>query len=164
MLSTTHRYLDGYETYFFSKNGRRLRTWAHPHDADEGGSILYRSTMINHPCTVWTRMSIRNYLWHCEHALELCREYTRRYDRQHGSEVVIRWCSENIPNKLPFGSETPFAQAMPIQYKNECAIQAYRNYYIGDKVRIAKWSRSEIPHWWPAKNISENDSYLLTSA
>ena len=30
MLSTIHRVLDGHETIRLSKNGRRIKTWAHP--------------------------------------------------------------------------------------------------------------------------------------
>lgn len=154
MLSTVHRYLDGNQTYFTSKNGRRIKTWEHITDSvvyDINAPLLYRSTMINHPCTVWSRESMANYDWLVEHGLALCAEYTHRYDKIHGSQRVIEWCRENIPKKIPTGVFlTPFAQAMPEKYrvKND-AVSAYRNYYIGEKMRFATWTNREVPDWWP---------------
>jgi hypothetical protein len=46
---------------------------------------------------------------------------------------------------------TPFAQAMPDQYKDENAVIAYRKYYINEKVRFAKWQYSEEPEWFRLK-------------
>ena len=53
---------------------------------------------------------------------------------------------ENKLAKLPGGIlETGFEQppqAMPDKYKNKCSIQAYWNYYIGDKSHIAHKSET----------------------
>ena len=50
---------------------------------------------------------------------------------------------------IPEGKLTPFAQAMPDEYKNECAVTAYRDYYIHDKSRFAKWEKgTPAPDWW----------------
>jgi len=47
---------------------------------------------------------------------------------------------------------SPFAQAMPDEYKNEDAVTAYRTYYINDKQRFAKWERGvDAPDWWKEK-------------
>ena len=62
----------------------------------------------------------------------MAEEYTRRYGREHKSEAVIRWCAR-LPMGFPEKGLTPFAQAMPEQYKNECAVTAYRAYYHGEK-------------------------------
>ena len=35
-------------------------------------------------------------------------------------------------------------QAMPDEYKDECSLQAYWNYYIGAKRIIANWKKEEI--------------------
>jgi len=43
---------------------------------------------------------------------------------------------------------TPFAQAMPDQYKNENAVIAYRKYYINEKKRFAKWRNGNVPEWF----------------
>ena len=163
MLSTTHRFVDGASRTAFAINGRKFTTWGHPDSRLDG--FLYRSTMINHPCTVWTRENIENYMWHAEHAMELCREYTRRYDRIHGSQNVIEWCLHNVPKNIQNGTITQWAQAMPTKYQDRYnSVQAYRNYYIGDKMRFAKWKNTQVPFWWPTeKNLSENRQRVLTT-
>lgn len=37
---------------------------------------------------------------------------------------------------------------MPEQYKNEDAVQAYRNYCVAEKSRFAKWKLGNRPEWW----------------
>jgi len=39
---------------------------------------------------------------------------------------------------------TPFAQAMPDQYRDDDAVVAYRNYYVGEKGEIAQWTRRSV--------------------
>ena len=79
MLCTTHRYLDGKEWIDRSKNGRKITRWDHWSDYADAcyRPMLYKSVMLNHPCTIWTCKSLDNYDWHVEHALELCAEYDR---------------------------------------------------------------------------------------
>jgi hypothetical protein len=48
---------------------------------------------------------------------------------------------------LPTIGLTPFAQAMPEQYKNKCAVTAYRAYYRGEKSSFATWKKNK-PLWW----------------
>jgi len=111
----------------------------------------YKSTHKNHPCTLWAAKSRENWDWLLEHGIEMSAEYTRRYGRVHKSLAVIHWCS-NIPNPPKSSILTPFAQAMPIQYKNDCAVTAYRDYYAGEKSGFAKW-KTAPPHWWKLKAI-----------
>ena len=37
----------------------------------------------HHPCTLWCGDSQTNFIWASLHALELCREYTKRYGKTH---------------------------------------------------------------------------------
>ena len=156
MLCTTHRYLDGKEWIDRSKNGRKITRWSHWTDPPKASNhpVLYKSVMLKHPCTIWTCKSLDNYDWHVEHALELCAEYDRRYHKIHATEKILRWCKKYSPRnsnrrQLSKGL-TPFAQAMPDHYKvRGDAVQAYRNYYIGDKARFAKWKEpSLVPEWF----------------
>ena len=39
-------------------------------------------------------------------------------------------------------------QCMPDEYKGDCAVKAYRDYYVGEKARFAKWKVSGAPWWW----------------
>jgi len=53
---------------------------------------------------------------------------------------------------------TPFAQAMPDHYKvSGDAVQAYRNYYIGDKARFAKWKESSLVPEWFSEGVLESE-------
>ena len=72
-------------------------------------------------------------------------EYTHRYGKKHKSvEEVIK----KLPNiELPSNGLTPFAQAMPDEYKNADAIQAYRKYYLQDKYNLFAWKNRDIPEW-----------------
>lgn len=57
------------------------------------------------------------------------------------------WCADNQPPILDFGL-TPFAQAMPDQYKDPNPVVAYRKYYIAEKSKIALWRHSDTPTWF----------------
>jgi hypothetical protein len=108
---------------------------------------LYKITHLNHPCSKWTRESRENFLWLCEMTEELFQEYTRRYDKHHKSYAIFKKCmeyAEHIPSK----GLTPFAQAMPDQYKDQDAVKAYRTYYLNDKKDISKWKTGNTPEWW----------------
>ncbi len=118
----------------------------------------YKRAYYNHPCTKWARESFGNYTWLLLHALVLSSEYYRRYDKIHASRKVIEWCEENKKN-LWFRTKemTPFAQAMPEEYKNEDSVQAYRDYYIGTKL-------NGNPKWTNRKTPSIFKPYLLINA
>ena len=40
--------------------------------------VPYKLSHKNHPCAIWTRDSLSNYLYLCDLGLELCKEYTYR--------------------------------------------------------------------------------------
>lgn len=107
----------------------------------------YKPTHENHPCVVWARSSSANYMWLWQHAVELCREYTRRYGKIHKSQPVV--LSAYLPESVPAGELTPFVQCMPEQYRQSDAVQAYRAFYIGEKAKFAVWNYSTKPTWWP---------------
>jgi hypothetical protein len=112
--------------------------------------FLYKLTHKNHPCTKWVRESIQNYLWLCKHALALCEEYTYRYGKVHKSQRIIEWCCDNVPSELVDSGLTPFALAMPDQYKTDCPVESYRNYYKYDKaINMHKfnYTKRPMPSW-----------------
>jgi hypothetical protein len=149
MLSTVHRYIDGYEYKDRGKRGQLIRRWEHY--TDRNNVIrLHKAVMINHPCTIWARQTAGNYAWLASHAIALCNEYEHRYKRKHANRGLIEWMSTHYPIEGVVGLHlTPFAQAMPDQYKVEGdAVHAYRNYYIGEKSGFAKWTNREIPEWF----------------
>ena len=114
----------------------------------------------NHPCTRWVGDSRANYMWAIDHAQELCREYTRRFDKTHFCEAGIRHL-RYMSKRIPEGNITPFALAMPDDYRPEnvdsediiyhatgdTAVQAYRDYYHSKQ--FAQWNKgTDAPSWW----------------
>lgn len=114
-----------------------------------GNSAPYKPTHVNHPCSVWTRQSRENYIWLCVLGLELCKEYTERYKKTHACERVLKDLYKNVPNNLPSGGLTPFALAMPDQYKNfDDPVGSYRNYYQTKREgKLGTWKQNR-PFWW----------------
>ena len=126
------------------------------HWVTEGGQydIPYKLSHKNHPCAIWARESLTNYLYLCELGLELCYEYTHRYGKKHKSQQVIEWCIEHKPNIKDIGFTEP-AKAMPVEYKVESVVESYRNYYRGAKTGFANWKNREVPEWFENKNNYE---------
>lgn len=114
------------------------------------GAAPYRRTHYNHPCAVWTRQSYANFAWLVDHGLALADEYEHRYNKVHKSREVIQWCLSNA-DKAEFATtgQTPFALAMPDEYKSACPVESYRAYYRGAKAAIAAWNKTRpAPEWW----------------
>jgi len=125
----------------------------------------------NHPCTRWVGDSSDNYVWTVRHALEICKEYTNKYNKIHFCEAGIRHL-EKMTYLIPKSKLTHFALAMPDEYRPdyilaaskpfavltddkkviisharaEEAIQAYRRYYHSKE--FATWDGRKVPHWW----------------
>lgn len=116
------------------------------HLTGTGSPDIYKPTHIHHPCTKWVTESRDNWLWLADHTEHLSSEFTKRYGGTHKSTVMLRKLS--VPH-LPFIPMTTPALAMPDEYKEYDAVEAYRNYYRADKASIAKWERgTDQPFWW----------------
>ena len=104
----------------------------------------YGATHKNHPCRIWTGKSKANFYWLKDLGLALCSEYTHRYGKVHKSQEVL----ENLPDlNIKDVGLTPFAQAMPDEYKDEDIVKAYRSYYLGAKSHILTYTNREPPDW-----------------
>ena len=106
----------------------------------------YKPTHKNHPCTIWVAQSRQNaeWLWVLADALNC--EYKDRFNhaRNHKSWDAIEPVWRDI-NALPDIGLTPFAQAMPDEFKQSNAVDAYRAYYRSKS--FAAW-RVGAPDWW----------------
>ena len=113
-----------------------------------GLQVPYRPTHMKHPCTLWTGRSLANWKWLRRLALQLNAEFKYRYRKEtdHASAAVAR---DLLPPPLPDTGLTEFAQAMDAKYQVPGdPVQAYRNFYIGEKSRFAAWTRRKPPKWF----------------
>ena len=113
----------------------------------KGFETPYKSTHVKHPCVLWIEESFDNFLWLKNLAIALNAEYRYRYekDSDHKSIPVLDQLSDY---RYQSKGLTEFAQAMPNKYKVPGdAVKAYRQFYAGDKLRFARWSRRTAPAW-----------------
>ena len=107
-------------------------------------NVPYKQAHLNHPSTVWTRRSKATYMWLYNRMMALGDEYTKRYGKKHLSIVK---CAEFLalpPRHVQGDDWCQPPQAMPDEYKDECSIQAYWNYYIGEKHIVANPKTEKI--------------------
>lgn len=146
MLSTAHRVISGKEEIVISPTGRRNRYWR-LHDERE--DTVCKAAFVNHPCSIWARESLGNFVWLYDHGIALCNEYEHRFNRVHGSKIVIQECMDQIDRLNLTGlATTDFAICMPDEFKRDGAIESYRQFYISDKSRFARWTTRSAPSWY----------------
>ena len=136
-----------------------LCTTKHLVDPDDDSVDLYRPTHINHPVTIWMRQSQENYIWTLNMVDAMHTEWKYRYghpeSKTHKSYELARQLSYTIPSKDKFPQQglTPFAQAMPDEYKRDDPVEAYRLYYqSAAKQKFATWKRRDRPTWYLFSN------------
>ena len=86
------------------------------------------------------------------------RNLTRTFSRWFDTHAALDFASDKqtenydliktlpIPQIKDYGL-TPFAQAMPSQYKNKNPIAAYRDFYCGEKKNLLFWTKRMKPEW-----------------
>ena len=118
--------------------------------AFDEGVAPYKRTHYNHPCAIWTRRSLGNYVWLFNHAKGLNEQYKKRYNKNvdHKSFDVCRWCVDNLDNvKFALNDLTAFELCMPDQYKVGDVVESYRAYYRLGKP-FARWDKlGNRPEW-----------------
>jgi hypothetical protein len=102
---------------------------------------------MKHPSGIWCRKTSSNYIWLYTLWRDLMTEYTFRYGKHHVAEKLIPYL-DNLPKNIKIDNITSMPQCMPDQYKVDDSIEAYHNYYIGDKQRFAVWTNRPIPEWY----------------
>lgn len=103
----------------------------------------------NHPCTRWVGDTRDNFIWASIHAATLAEEFERRFGKSH-------YCADGIEKMfhlrelIPSGDITPFAQAMPDEYKHDDPVFAYRRYYKSkaDSKGGIRYKHTKQPYWW----------------
>ena len=126
---------------------------------DSSNERLYKLAHKNHPVTIWCRTSKANFVWTLDLIEALHNEWRFRYGhpdtKLHKSYIMAQYLKENMPSDDSFSKKglTPFALAMPDEYKSDDPVQSYRNYYMSeDKQRIATWKKGRGKPDWYIKN------------
>ena len=107
----------------------------------------YKFTHKNNPLLNWVNSDLNNYYWLCELGLELCREYTYRYEKIHKTQEIIEWCVMNVP-QIQDKTFTLPPLVMPTQYMSSNKVESYRTFYIKDKAGFSKWKKRNVPEWF----------------
>lgn len=111
----------------------------------------YLPTHHNHPSNIWVRSSLEHFWWTVCYVNALNSESMYRGNKPHASCDVVNalpdlQCMKNTGFKPP-------TQAMPDKYKQNNTVEAYRNYYFGDKYDIASWKIRGEPIWWTERQL-----------
>ena len=81
----------------------------------------------------------------------LCDEYTYRYGKVHQSDRLLRNMLRTPPSRLEDNGFKEPPQCMPDKYKVEGnSLQAYRNFYMGDKQWKgwrSEYKKRDKPKW-----------------
>jgi hypothetical protein len=123
---------------------------------DEVNDRIYKLAHKNHPVTIWCRKSKANFIWALDLVEELHNEWRYRYGHPetkfHKSYLMSLILRDNLPSddKFEVVGITPFALAMPVEYKTDDPVVSYRNYYMSEeKQKIASWKKKrEKPEWY----------------
>lgn len=135
----------------------------------------YKSTHAKHPLAIWVRKCEANYAYTIQVGLELCYEYTRRYNKVHKSQEHIELLQQfGYPNPSPgvlnedsdksiYASLsippkcTPFPLAMPddcVIYNPVCQALGVESYIAYYKYKYDSWSQPmkwskqpTVPEW-----------------
>ena len=113
-------------------------------DKDQVENVPYKQAHLNHPSTIWTRRSKSTYMWLYNHMIALGDEYKKRYGKTH---LSITKCKDFLaipPRHIQGDDWCQPPQAMPDEYKDPCSIQAYWNYYIGEKHIVANLKTEKL--------------------
>ena len=88
----------------------------------------------NHPCTVWAGEFVLNWRWLIQHGLALCEEYSNRYAKIHSCLPTLTHAHKIFPMADPAGRSgkepTPFARAMPEEWKFDDSIDTFTAYKL----------------------------------
>ena len=135
-----------------------LSTAHHVIDGDESPlkDFLYKPTHMNHPSAIWVRETSDNYFWTVDLFKCLHYEWQKRWNHSHDHKSYIRMMHhdgdmrtlQRAPRGIAIGPRTAFSMCMPEKYKNPAdPVQSYRDYYVGEKARLLKFTKRGPPFW-----------------
>lgn len=109
---------------------------------------LYKPAYPKHPMTIWVGESKGNYVWSLHLLNYLCKEYFYRYNKHHKTSEILKKLvnkSDKLMPKFQYKSFLIPPLCMPDEYKVSNYIKSYRNYYVGEKKRFARYTGVDAP-------------------
>lgn len=138
-----------------TETAQMLSTAVHRHLSRPNTSVLphiYRPAYHHHPSTVWVGDNLSQYVWTYQLHKALLDEFNFRGFKNgepHASSSLSHYFgSFEVISALPDGVFDAPPQCMPDEYKQIDTMNAYREYYLGEKMGFAKWERGrDAPAW-----------------
>jgi len=121
------------------------------------GSELYLASHQQHPSGIWCRQNFRQYEWLYHLFVDLLSEYTHRYGKVHKA-ASLKPILGMAPKGIRHGDYQDPPQCMPEEFKDNDAVTAYQNLYVGSKARFARWTNRQPPEWF----INRTENYDAT--
>ncbi|MFA6198966.1 MAG: hypothetical protein WC679_01005 [Bacteroidales bacterium] len=153
-------YLLPEETYYFKKTVKKIIMFNMDGEliaVDEISyklilsSGLYIQTHINHPCSVWLRENLNNWLYVYDLMYSLEKEWQYRYDTNRRHKSVLQLENTDILDmaiiSLPDKPMTKPSLAMPDEYKTLDPVESYQNYYRLGKKALLIYTKRNRPEW-----------------
>ena len=143
MLCTAHRELDQFyqpddnDDYIFTRIGIMK----------DNKDVIYKMAHLNHPSSKWVRSSSYHYEYLYKLFVALCDEYTYRYGKVHLTDKKLRVLLENKPVNISNDGFKEPPQCMPMVYKHEDTVKAYRTYYVRAKGNFMQYKKRKMPEW-----------------
>lgn len=111
----------------------------------------------SNPVVTWASISKANFEWLLDYAKSVQNHFYKIYGNFHNTTIDLNGIT--VP-ELPKGSLMDFPQLIPDRYKIEKdPVEAYRNYYIGEKARVSDF-RQNPPTWFVDK-LNESQRTLF---
>jgi hypothetical protein len=108
-----------------------------------GGIGPYRTTHVNHPCSIWVRETRANYDWTVEHFQALLSEYTHRYGKTHKCHQYLELFKAR---RIMFKDEPLTTHPNCTTFKDVADVhKAYRLYMA------QKWDNDKLKPSWAVK-------------
>ncbi len=152
-VTAASHHCDRHEPKMILESAQMLCSVHHRYGSTFDG--IYKPAHVNHPCTLWAGSSESNYMWLYYLARSLNAQRVARGKQCHASFSKLGVKLAAPPEGIPKRGLTPFAQAMPDEFKNAdvtLAYRAYLNYKFAewagrDRPMKATWIDRDIPDW-----------------
>jgi len=139
---------DKHVVKMITETSQLLSTAHHVLDRTDN-KIFMLPCYVNHPCNLWVRKSLQNYLWARNLLHHLIEEYDFRYEKYDNFRRARLIAEHDPPKNFPSLKWTKPYLAVPDDCKiSEDPVECYREYYRKHKSKFATWKKRGAPAWF----------------